>query len=81
LLDFLGLTLSSTCRKGFDISRNNFAVNLPQILNRIGNFGAAITPGDSNIIDVSGNPGPFSGSSYVSAKNTAISRGWSIKES
>jgi hypothetical protein len=84
MLTFIGLLSNAACRKGVDFSRNNFTdARLPNIINAFG-FRSLVgsgDPGDSNIIDVSGNPGPFSSASYLSAKNTANARGWWIKQS
>lgn len=82
-LSNLFLNIGAICRKGFDFSLNNFNSSaLGQVLSRLGNRSLlpSTDPDDTNIVDVSGNPGPYSGSTYTSNKNQAISRGWQIVE-
>lgn len=83
-LSFIGININSACRVGFNFSKNNFtgASGLYFLLLRIGYWLNVATgsPDDSNIIDVSGNPGPYNNSTYLTSKTQATARGWQIKE-
>jgi hypothetical protein len=82
-ISHLFLNLSSYSRSGFDFSINKFnSDQLAGILALLGtrsNF--TPQPTDSNIVDISNNPGPYSGQAYAFYKNQATTRGWQIKES